>query len=78
MLTGTNHLLDFKNKGDCVQKPYFTKNVKSGRQVLESSQNPFFFKYSLTRINFLEKFNLYLRAHNATRLTMRVNQGRKP
>ena len=31
---------------------FFHKKVKSGGQVLKSPRNPFFFKYSLTRINF--------------------------
>ena len=40
---------------NCIKrkkKLFFHKKVKSGRQVLKSPQNPLFFKYSLTRINF--------------------------
>ena len=42
IFTGTNHLLDFKNRWNRTQKPFFHKKVKSGRQVLKSFQNPFF------------------------------------
>ena len=42
MLTGTNHLLDLKNRWNYVQKPFFHKKVKNGRQVLKSPQNLFF------------------------------------
>ena len=51
MLTGTNHSLAFKNQSNRAQKPFFHKKVKSGRQALESPQNPFF-SNTQTKINF--------------------------